>query len=129
MFFIHTGKSGTDSFSQLSVMCNRNQRFSCFMKNSAENPPAYPVFFHQVLQEVHRESEPQDSTKEYMPVKPFFSPLHSDDRVVYLLVFPIQISAGSLLFFFNLRFRKPIWTGPNAISSSTLPQKSWVSAF
>ena len=42
MFFIHTGKSCTNSFSQLSVMCDHNQRFSCIMKTLQklrERPP------------------------------------------------------------------------------------------
>ena len=32
MFFIHICKSGTNGVCQLSVMCNRNQGFSCIMK-------------------------------------------------------------------------------------------------
>lgn len=41
---------------------------------------------------------------------------------------PNKCRQSSVLFFISAS-ESPIWTGPNAISSSTLPQKSWASAF
>ena len=129
MIFIHNRKAISNCLCQLSIMCDCDQCFSCFMKILQKFQKHILCFFIQsckwFIQDQYFRIQRKDAGKRYFSFLPAAQMIW---RSSLSFSIPNNFRQSSVLSRTSAS-DNPIWTGPNAISSSTLPQKSCVSAF